>query len=105
MRVIKDRIITETVCLLDCEPGDIISFQSRFCTKANSVSGDIVIVKIKKIPKNKIQLKYKSSWVWRNRENTVQKIDVSDKVYVRRRRKADHRDETPTKECVGEVVL
>ena len=105
MRTIKDRIVKEKIPLQQCEVGDGF----RFCSYAIGIpSGDLIVVKIKAISKDKVQLKYKSNWKWRDqRQNKVQKIDLPQYTYVERTRKADDRDrgDLEVKVCEGEILV
>lgn len=104
MKIVEDRIVVERVPLRQCDVGDKVSFPHN-----RSLSGEIIIVKIKAIPKGKIQIKYRSAYVWRNRlklklENVIQKADLPDNTVVERKRKADRREYTEIKEYVGEIL-
>lgn len=104
MKIVKDRIVVEKIPLRECEAGDTIYFPY-----GTFVTGGIIIVKIKTIPKGKVQIKYRSGFKWQrniklNLDNVIQKVNLPAGTIVERKRKADHRESTPIKECVGEIV-
>lgn len=102
MKIVRDSpLIHENVLLEQCSVGDIF----RFIHPGKSVYGFLVLVKLKKIPGNKIQIKYKTDWKYLDkRTNIIKKMDLPLNMVVERKRKLDERDLGPAKECVAEII-
>jgi hypothetical protein len=101
MKIVKDRIILEQIALEECGPGDKIEF---FWNPIIRIWGKAELLKIKKIPKNKTQIKYRPLSTWHGRINPVKKVDLPAGTIVLRARMADARDCTVVKECNVEIL-
>lgn len=85
MKIVKDAVIVERVRLADCRAGDVLDIDEK--PGGNRSIGKIVLAKVKPIHGGRLQIKYRSHWVWMNRPNVVRKIDLPGDTMVKRTRK------------------